>query len=380
VRAVDAVHGANTTPYGASGLTAVRQPMRELVRSRLHNQRLGPPGLPSPAEVVGWLGAVQAQDYAGARWALGMRAPGHDDLAIERAYDTGAILRTHVMRPTWHFVRPEDIRWMLTLTAARVHVMNAFSYRVLELDEDIFRRSRRVFERALRDRQSLTRSDLQARLQQAGVVAAGLRLAYIMMHAELEQVICSGPRRGAQLTYALLAERAPQAKALAPENALAELVRRYFTSHGPATLRDFVWWSGLTVRAASTGLEMLGTELHRKTTDGRTYRYIAGSANGASLPVVHLLPNYDEYLIAYKDRDIPKAAGTSRRLVDDVHPYHVIVNGRLAGSWRREVKRSEATIEVATYRPLGPRARQALKTAADDYGRFVGLPMTLTQR
>lgn len=225
-------------------------PEIDLVRRRFHNQKLARSRFHRPAEVVAWLGAIQAQDYAGAKWAIGLRSTGLRDAGIEQAFNEGAILRTHLMRPTWHFVTPADIRWILALTAPRVHAVNAYSYRKFGLDRGIFARSRVAFERALQGGKQLTRLELASVLGRAGIPAESLRLAYLMMQAELDGVICSGARRGNQFTYALLDERAPHVKNLEREEALAELTRRYLSSHGPATLSDYVWWSGLTARDA----------------------------------------------------------------------------------------------------------------------------------
>ncbi len=210
---------------------------------RLHNQLLIQHPFDQPNEVVAWLGAVQAQEYGHAKWALGMRLPGATDVDVERAIAEGSILRTHVMRPTWHFVTSADIRWMLELTGPRVHALNAYYYRQQGLDDALFARSNAVLAKALAGGNYLTRPELQAALAGAGIVAdGGLRASYLMMRAELDMLICSGPRRGKQFTYALLDERAPAASSLPRDEALAELTRRYFTSHGPATLKDFAWW------------------------------------------------------------------------------------------------------------------------------------------
>jgi len=198
----------------------------ELLRRRLRNQRLDRSELRKPAEVVQWLGAVQAQDYSGAKWAIGLRAKGVMDGDVERAFDEGAILRTHVLRPTWHFVSPADIRWMLALTAPRVRAANAATYRECELDATVFRRSRKALERALEGGKELTRAELASTLRREGIVAAGIRLAALMIEAELEGVIVSGPRKGKRFTYALLDERAPRGRPLPREEALAELAKR----------------------------------------------------------------------------------------------------------------------------------------------------------
>jgi hypothetical protein len=232
--------------------------MSKVAWQRVYNQRLEGPKFQRPGDVVAWFGAVQAQEYALAKWALGLRMEYATDDIIEQAFTDGAILRTHVMRPTWHFVTPADIRWILELTAPRVHAANGTMYRRLELEDALFGRSDEIIARAVEGGRHLTRAELGAALSVAGIdTTNGMRLGYIVHHAELEGVVCSGPRRGRQHTYALIAERAPQARRLARDEALAELTRRYFTSHGPATVKDFAWWSGLTIADVKAGLAML---------------------------------------------------------------------------------------------------------------------------
>jgi hypothetical protein len=351
----------------------------DLIGQRLRNQKLIRSDVRDPAHVVAWLGAVQAQDYAGAKWALGMRTKGVTDADVERAFNEGAILRTHVMRPTWHFVSPADIKWMLALTAPRVHAVNAHYYRKFELDDRLFARSRRVLERALQGGNHLTRTELASALRHAGIDAGGVRLAFLMIHAELSAVICSGARRGNQFTYALLEERAPHAKTLRRDEALAELTQRYITSHGPATVRDFAWWSGLTMREAAAGLGMVTPALAHELIDGRTYRFVESQAAGRRpSSCAYLLPNYDEFLIAYKDREpvinTTSAADGVVRL-SDAFFHHLVIDGRLAGSWRRTVKAGKVFIEVAPYRRLTRAAALAVAAARERYGRFVEMPV-----
>ena len=242
--------------------------MIDLVRMRLRNQKLARSEFREPGDVVAWLGAAQAQDYPSAKWAIGMRANGITDADVERAFNEGTVLRTHFLRPTWHFVTPADIRWMLTLSGPRVHAVNASYYRKFGLDSATLARSRATLERALQSGTHLTRSELASALRRAGIAADGPRLAYLVMHAELDQVICSGARRGKQFTYALLDQRVQGVATVARDEALAELTRRYFSSRGPATLRDYVWWSGLTVRDARAGIEMAGSR-NRARSAGR---------------------------------------------------------------------------------------------------------------
>jgi hypothetical protein len=350
----------------------------DIVRQRLRNQRLAWSDFQTPAEAVAWLGAVQAQDFTGAKWALGQRTRGVTDADVNDAFDAGTILRTHVLRPTWHFVTPADIRWMLTLTGPRVQARNAPYYRKLELDVRLLANSRRVIERAMeRDRQ-LTRAEIAAALRGARIVLDGIRLAFVVMNAELEGVICSGPRRGNQFTYALLADRAADAPVRDRDDSLAELTRRYFTSHGPATLRDYCWWSGLTMRDVRAGVDMLKKTLVAEVVDGLTYWYMppAGAAKGRA-PRAFLLPNYDEYLVAHQDRGCVMESPGSMPKGGQEYPHQLVIDGKVRGSWKRTTGTVSAGADVRPYRPLDREEDAAVDAIADRYSRFLGMPVTI---
>lgn len=349
-----------------------------IVPSRLRNQKLTRTSLRTPADVVAWLGAVQSQDYAGAKWGVAQRAIALTDASVERAFNEGAILRTHILRPTWHFVTPADLRWMMTLSGPRVNARCATYYRKLELDSALFSRSRKVFERALEGRRQLTRADLQKALARAKIAVAGVRLAFVVMRAELECVICSGARRGKQFTYALFDERVPSRSALTHDEALAELTKRFFTSHGPATIRDFVWWSGLTVRDAKTGIAMVAPAIASQDVGDRTYWFVPskGSAPDAS-PTGFLLPNYDEYLVAYKDRDAGDSTIVAQRMVDgkfDSFAHPLVLDGRLAGTWRRDITARAARVIVSPFSRLTRENSRALDDATARFAKFLQVP------
>jgi hypothetical protein len=322
---------------------------------------------------------VQAQDFIGAKWAIGVRANGLDDAAIEAAFDRGDILRTHVMRPTWHFVTPADIGWMLSLTAPRVHQASASYYRQMGLDAKTMSRAHTVIASELAGGRFRTRSELAAALAARGIEARGPRLGILTIHAELEQVMCSGPVRGKQLTYALFDERAPRSKARTPRDPGAELARRYFASHGPATLRDFVWWSGLTVAQAKRGIEHASPGLDAREINGVTY-WAADWKAGRMPAATFLLPNYDEYVIAYKDRDRLLPPGTRPRggiAGLNAYQHPLIVDGVLVGCWTRRVSPGSTRIELKPWRPLGAAAARAVKVAAARLVAFAGSDVSL---
>jgi len=354
--------------------------MTSIAERRLRRQILTSAPLRKPEEVVAWFGAVQAQEYEPAQWALGLRI--HDGVAaadVERAFEEGRILRTHVMRPTWHFVASADIRWLLELTAPCVHRRMAPYDGQLGLEARTFTRALRVFERALGEGGFLTRFELGERLQRAGLPMTSIHLAHVAMHAELERVICSGPRRGKQFTYALFAERAPNAPSLARDEALATLARRYFTSHGPATIRDFGWWAGLAAADAKRAVDMIKAK--REDVDGRVYWTCAREPRDATRHQrAHLLPIYDEYLIAYRDRHaVPHGLSTmggARRFATFQHA--LVIDGQVAGTWRPERRANGVLVNATAVRRLTRPERAAVDDAARRYGRFLGMPVALS--
>ena len=353
----------------------------DIARLRLHNQRLSTTTFKHPADVVGWLGAVQSQDYAGAKWALGQRVQNASNAVIEQAFNEGAILRTHVMRPTWHFVRPEDIRWMLDLTAPRVNALCATYYRKLELDAATFKRSNALLTKNLQGGKQLTRAELTSLLQKNSIATDDLlRFTYLIVRAELDGVVCSGARRGKQFTYALLDERAPQTRTLERDAALAELAKRYFVSHGPATLKDFVWWSGLTMADANKGLDSIRSQLISEVENGQTYWFADSTPMSAPSPTVHLLPDYDEYTVGYTDRSAIFDGSHINKLDSrgsELAQYILVLDGHIAGTWKRTLKKNEVVIELVRFRDFTKAEEQAIADATERYGKFLGLPVRL---
>ncbi len=353
----------------------------DIARQRLHNQHIARATFEKPSDVVAWLGAVQAQDYASAKWALGLRLQGATDRDIEQAFTEGSILRTHLMRPTWHFVTPADIRWMLALTAPRVHAVNAYMYRKLELDSALFKRSNAALAKALQGGKQLTRDELRGVLQKAGIATDGeLRMGYIMMRAELDKIVCSGARRGRQFTYALLEERTPHAKTLKRDEALAELARRYFMSRGPATVQDFAKWSGLTTADARSGLEVVKAQLQHEVVDGQSYWFSTATPSAKDVsPTAYLLSIYDEYISGYKDRSAIGDARHTAKLIalGNALAYIIVVNGQIVGTWKRTLRKDAVVIETNIFTRLTKAENRAVAVAAHQYGAFLDLPVVL---
>ncbi len=353
----------------------------DIALQRLANQHLITPQVSTPTEVVAWQGALQAQDYAGAKWAIGQRLPDTNDAALDEAFAKGAFLRTHILRPTWHFVAPQDLRWMLELTAPRVKMKFAYYNRQLELDDAIFARSNDVLVKALRDGEHLTRAELEVVLQQAGIRTDDLRMVHLMANAELDGLVCSGAMRGKQFTYALLDKRVQSSRWLTRGASLPELTRRYFTSRGPATVQDYVWWSGLTVAEAREGIEAIKAELVAETIDGETYWSVPTAFEApAEAPTVCLLPNYDEYIVGYADRSAiydeqhaDKLDARGNVLFNNT----IALDGMIVGTWKRTLKKREVVVEPTFFVELNPVELEAFEQAAQRYSDYLGLAVML---
>jgi hypothetical protein len=341
----------------------------DLLKQRLANQQIAQQQFKHVAEVVSWFGAVQAQDYAGAKWALALRLKNAKDEVIEQALTEGKILRTHVLRPTWHFVDPADIRWMLELTAPRINAGNASRYREFELTEQVLNKCHDILIRSLEGHKYLTRTQLSDILNKAGIATYDNRAAHIMMHAELVGLICSGPRNGNQFTYALLDERAPKAQHIDRNEALAKLMERYFTGHGPATVHDCAWWSGLTLADVKRGIDIADDKLNTTTIKNRAYWFAADMPDAGKMNnKIYLLPTYDEYIVGYADRSALAAASHINARDNALFSNTIIAKGKVAGIWKRTLKKETVLIEPEIF---GRVDETQLRKAADLYGKHL---------
>lgn len=358
-------------------------PVTDLAARRLHSQWLSGEQGASAVDVVRRLTCVQSQDYIGARWALGQRTRDSTEAGIDQLFDEGAILRTHVLRPTWHFVLPDDIRWLLQLTVPRIRDSLASRYQQLGIDHRLVARAGAAFTAALSGGRNLTRPQMDEVLQAAGIPTEGQRLPHLLMGAELDGLITSGPRHGKQHTYALLEERAPNARSLDRVEALAELARRYFQSHGPAQLQDFGWWSGLTVTDGRTGIAAAGTALAHEMVDGRDYWFDAEAGPAPDVSsMAHLLPNFDEYTVGYRERtaaiDPDRPFDPALFSFGSILSNIVTVGGRVRGAWRRTVTGGSVRVTVRFLGRLEPDEVSAIARAGDRMSRFLTRPVELT--
>ncbi|MGH8026392.1 MAG: winged helix DNA-binding domain-containing protein [Pseudoxanthomonas sp.] len=354
-----------------------------LAQLRLHRQRIAGGKFESPVEVVSWMGAMQAQDYASSLWAIGVRMRQATQALVEQAIAERRIVRTWPMRGTLHFVAAEDARWMSSLMAPRVIASNkARLQREFGIDDAVLARSRKVLTKALRDGQRLARGEVYAVLEGAGIATAKQRGIHITGRLAQEGLLCLGPRADKQPTFVLLEEWIAHSRAMEREQALAELARRYFHSHGPATLQDFAWWSGLTVKDVQLAIELAGDPLAQEVIGGRIYLHSGGEPEPTdACGDPHLLPSFDEYLVAYKDRSDTVEARFSQQVIgiNGLFNASMVIDGRVVGTWKRSVGKTEAVIELAPFRALLKKELKALERSARRYGEFMGLPVRLEQ-
>ena len=346
-----------------------------MVRLRAAANGLAGPPCATPAEVAGRLLAVQSQDVQPSAWSIAQRLDGATEQVVERSRASGELVRTHVLRPTWHDVRAEDLRWLLALTGPRVLALMTSVRRELALDDDVLRTARRVVEEVLPGRH-LTRPQITAALAAAGLALDARAAGHALMALELQGVVCSGARAGRAQTYALLDERVAPAAPLGHEEAVALLVRRFLTGHGPATVADLAWWSGLLVRDLRASLSDLGPAVRRDEVVGLELWSAVDAPPAADPPAVALVQLYDEHLVAFTQSKHLTDPGrvTSTR----VRPYLgvVLTAGTVAGSWGRTLGSRGVTVRVELLHPVDA---DGLATAAAAYGAFVGLPVTLVR-
>ncbi len=352
-----------------------------IAQLRLQRQRIASGEFESPVEVVSWLGAMQAQDYAAALWAIGLRTREATQASVEQAITEGRIVRTWPMRGTLHFLAAEDVRWMSALMAPRVIANNKSRLqREFDLDDTVLARCRKVLVKALRDGQRLTRGEVYAKLEEAGIATARQRGIHITGRLAQEGLLCLGPRADKQPTFVLLDHWIPDSRTMEREQALAELARRYFHSHGPATAQDFAWWSGLTVKDVQLAIELAAADLTREIIDGRLYLHSGEELESADVSGdPHLLPSFDEYLVAYKDRSEAVEARFSPQVIgiNGLFNAGIVIGGRIVGTWKRNIDKSGVTVELSPFRVLLKKELKSLDKAARRYGDFIGLPVQM---
>lgn len=330
---------------------------QDIIHRRLINQRIAGEGFTEPARLIQWMGCIRAGDFAAAKWAIGNRVAGSTDKTIERAFNQGHILRTHILQPEWHFISPADIRWMLALTSSRLRSFNKEIYRTLGIDAAILKKSKRILVRALEKGQQ-TRKQLWDALKKEHIHADELRMGWLLMDAELDGLICSGGMEGHRFTYALLDQRAPMIRSRAKEELLAELVRRYFLSRGPATIHDFAGWSGLRSTDIRTGMELNKQWLASEVVNGQVYWFDPSGSVAVHPSSLLLLPALDEWTMAYSGNSFFKPM--------------LVIDGQISGTWTAVLGKDTVAIDVTTPVKVSGVLQDTLLRELRKYSHFMG--------
>jgi hypothetical protein len=351
----------------------------DITQSRLINQQIAGTNIQEIKDLVSRMGAMQAQDFNMAKWAVGVRMPQFTEKSVEEAFNRGEILRTHLLRPTWHFVSADDICWILELTAPHIKSSMKSRRNELGITSELIFKSNKVIESRLSTGEHIARDEIVAALKQNSITMNDPQAYYhLILYAELDGIICSGRLNGKEHTYALLANRIPAGKNPgAPKNrdeALAELSKRYFFSHGPATLLDFAWWSGLSITDAKKSVNMLKPDIIQEKIGTSEYMYYAPvKPFSPKKQSIYLLPAYDEFIISYKDRSasLPKEQNTKAISSNGIFRPVIVINGKVAGIWKRIAQKNDIRIEPEFFQPPDENDQKLLDNATRKYSAFL---------
>ena len=352
----------------------------EISNRRLTNQCIGSSIHDNVKNLVSSMGAIQAQDFAMAKWAIGIRVAKSTINDINEAFNKGDLIRTHLMRPTWHIVSSNDVHWMLDLTAQRIKSSLRSRHTELGLNSEALNKANRIIEKELGETTFQTREKLALKLNESGIRTDENRLSHILFNAELEKLVCSGPVDKNNQTYTLLNSWVPKTKTLLHDEALAELARRYFSSHGPATLKDFTWWSGLPVGEARKALDYAKDSFISETINSETYWFTEPSTESANTSSsTFLLPAYDEFLISYADRSASILQVDNKKAISNNGIFRPVIveNGQVTGLWKRTIKNKYAIIEFDVWQQPTLQLKEKLEAAALDFGRFLELEIRI---
>lgn len=347
--------------------------INQISNSRLISQKIQSPDSKKPEEIVRWMGAMQAQDYSMAKWAIGVRLNDVAQKAVEESIDNGEIIRIHVLRPTWHFISARDVHWMIKLTASKVKSSLKSRHNQLEISAEIINYTIRLLEKELRGGINRTREEIAEVFNKNGIKTDENRLSHILFAAELEGIVCSGPEKSRKQTYSLLDERVQKKYNLSRDESIIELARRYFTSHCPATIQDFQWWSNLSLSEIRKATEAIKADFRTETLESGQYLIPNSFVEPPSEKSVHLLPAYDEFLISYKDRTSSLSMVNNKKAVSVNGIFYppVIINGQVAGLWKRLVVNNKVSIQINLFQRQNKKIRQNIEDKAIIYGRFL---------
>ncbi len=363
------IHHQQPTTYHPHSTTQTK-----ISQIRLYNQLLINSHSKTAKQVVGYMGAMQAQDLLMAEWAIGIRLPGSTIDTVESAINNGNIIRTHLLRPTLHFVSSEDIYWMLELTAPQIRSSMKSRSKELGLTKALLNSSNTIIEKSLSDRKYTTREELKKEFEKAKISTKDNRLSHLLLNAELDGLICSGTIKGNKQSYALLSERVPKKNTLTKEESLAKLANIYFSSHSPATLKDFIWWSGLPAKDAKIALDSVKSNFISESFNSETYWL----PNSFSLPdknksSAHFLPAYDEFIISYKSRFVAIHPEHNSKAISSNGLFRpvILINEKVKGTWKRSIKNDKVKIEIELFDSFNNKTKQLLKKAIIPFEQFI---------
>lgn len=350
----------------------------DIVKERLANQGLGYYRFESPLEVVKWFGAVQAQEFPGGSWGIGLRLKDSNMQEIEKAIEERKIIRTWPMRGTLHFVAAEDAKWMLELMALRVIRKYASYYRKLGLNDDIFEKSSKIITKELRGKQ-LTRKEIYSILEKNGIDSKKSKGLFILGYLSQKAVVCLASHRGKQPTFALFDEWIKNSKKIDKKESLKEITKRYFQSHGPATIHDCMWWSGLTSTEIKEGISQ-HTDIKNIDFNGKTYWFFHNAKKIELKSYAHFLPAYDEFLIAYKDRTASLRDEDKKKIFSSknlIFSSALIINGKAIGMWKPVKKKNSVEVKIHFFTEANNAEKNLIKTELEKYGKFFSVPVKL---
>jgi hypothetical protein len=349
--------------------------MLNIANIRLFNQQIHSSEFQDLKALVSYMGAMQAQDFGLAKWAVGLRVNDATHDSVQSALDRGEIIRTHVLRPTWHFIATEDAHWMLALTAPHIKVSMGSMNKQLELDASIFNKCNDIIEKTLANGNHLTREEIMAQIAESGIMVSPQRASHLMMFAELEGIVCNGIMKDKQHTYSLLGQKSLKNRLVfSREEALATLAKRFFISHGPATLQDFYWWSGLPMGDVRKGFESIKNELISEIFDNQVY-WFSPDTNFTEKESVYFLPSFDEFMVSYKDRSASIEAHFKAQAItsNGIFKPIIVVNGKVIGIWKRTIKKDKLLIEPQFFYPDNKLTMDEMIKATQELGKFWNL-------
>ncbi len=346
----------------------------DIAKIRLYNQQITHKKFKTAGKLVEWMGAMQAQELDMAKWAIGMRLPGVTEEDIDHAINRAEIIRTHLLRPTWHFVAAKYLHALLELSAPRIKSSLISRHKQLGLTNDLLKKSNNIIETTLLGHDQVDRNEFVQRFKKANIPLDNNMAAHLLLMAELDGLICGGRIVNKRHTYALLEERVPKPASIDKQEVMALLARKYFTSHGPATLEDFTWWSGLKAKDAREAIAMIKKEMVCfELEHGKYWMTEKNYPNTSNGDVYHIFPAYDEFLISYKNRNASITLENSKKAISNNGIFRPIItkNGQVIGIWKKQRKNKMVKFETDYFIVPQPDTTANVEKQFSEYLRFI---------